>query len=144
MRFRRPLLVALTLTAAACGSDTPPSPTSPTTTATVAPATLSATYNGTLPIGGVRFYSFTVVQNGTVNLTLVSLGQEIPADIAVELSLGRPAGTGCAATTTVNVTIETAAPHITGTFAPGVYCTRVVDTGNLPSTASFVVAIEHS
>lgn len=144
MRFGRPPLVALALAAAACGSDTPTSPTSTTTTPTVAPATLSETYNGTLSIGGVRFYSFTVVQNGTVNLTLVSLGQAIPADVAVELSLGRPSGTACAATTTVNVTIETAAPHITGTFAPGVYCARVVDTGNLPSTASFVVAIEHS
>ena len=144
MRFRRPLLVALALTAAACGSDTPTSPTSATTTPTVAPATLSETYNGTLPIGGSRFYSFTVVENGTVNLTLVSLGQAIPPDVAVELTLGRPSGTGCTATTSVNVTIETAAPHLTGTFAPGVYCARVGDTGNLPLTASFVVAIEHS
>ena len=95
-------------------------------------------------VGGTRFYSFNVVQNGTVNLTLVSLGSAVPADVAVELSIGQPAGFACAAKTTVNVTIETAAPHITGTFAPGVYCARVVDTGNLPSTAPFVVAIEHS
>jgi hypothetical protein len=142
MRLRRPLMVALAMTAAGCGSDSPTSPTTPA--ATVAPATLSQTYSGMLPIGGARFYSFTVVQNGTVNLTLTSLGQAIPADVGVELSLGKPAGTGCTPTTSVTVTVESPAPHITGTFTPGVYCARVVDTGNLPSAASFVVAIEHS
>jgi hypothetical protein len=84
------------------------------------------------------------VQNGMVNLTLTSLGQAIAADVTVELTLGQPSGTGCVPRTSVTVTVETAAPHLTGTFAPGVYCARVADTGNLPSTASFVVAIEHS
>jgi hypothetical protein len=142
MPTARPLVVAFALLAAACESDTPTSPTSDPTP--VAPASISETDNGTLAVGGSRFYSFTVVLNGTVNVTLTSLGSAIPADVAIELSLGKPAGTGCRPTSTVNVTIETAAPHITGTFAPGVYCARVVDTGNLPSTAQFVVAIEHS
>src|SRR5690349_21351340 len=113
----RPLLVALAVCAAACGSDTPTSPsTSTTTTTTVAPASISEIYNGTLSVGGSRFYSFTVLQNGTVSLTLTSLGPGLPGDLAVELSLGRPAGTGCAPTSTVNVTTDTAAPHLTGTF----------------------------
>ena len=143
MLLYRPLLVALALIATACSSETPTSPTT-SDTASVAPATLNETYSGTLPVGGLRFYSFTVVQNGTVNLTLTSLGQAIATDVGVELTLGQPSGTGCVARTSVTVSVETAAPHITGTFAPGVYCARVADTGNLPSTASFVVAIEHS
>jgi hypothetical protein len=143
MPLHRPLVVALVLIATACSSETPTSPTT-SDTATVAPAAISETYNGTLPVGGLRFYSFTVVQNGIVNLTLTSLGQAIAADVAVELTLGQPSGTGCVSRTSVTVTVETAAPHLTGTFAPGVYCARVADTGNLPSTASFVVAIEHS
>ena len=145
MRLLRPLSVALALLVSACGSETPTSPASPSTTATVAPATLSETYNGTLSVGATKFYSFNVVQNGTVNLTLTSLGPTIPGDVAVELTVGQPAGIGCVAkTTAVNVTVETAAPHVTGTFAPGVYCARIADVGNLPSTAQFAVAIEHS
>jgi hypothetical protein len=136
-------MVALALFAAACGDDTPTSPsTNPPTT--VAPASISETYTGTLVVGGSRFYSFTVHQNGTVNVSLASLGDEIPSDVAVELVLGQPAGTGCAPKTTVSVSIESAVPHITGSFPPGVYCARITDTGTLPSTAQFVVAIEHS
>jgi hypothetical protein len=97
-----------------------------------------------LSVGGSRFYSFTVVQNGIINLTLTSLGPGLPGDVAIELSLGQPAGTGCSASSTVTATLDTAAPHLTGTFPPGVYCARVTDTGNLSAAAQFVVAIEHS
>ena len=144
MTCRRALLLAVALLAAGCGSDSPASPSSNSTTATVAPATLTETYSSSLPIGGSKFYSFMVVQNGTVNLTLQSLGESIGTDVAIELTLGQPAGTGCTPKTTVTVSLDTAAPHVTGTFAPGVYCARVADVGNLPATAPFTVLIEHS
>jgi hypothetical protein len=107
---------------------------------------MTETYASTLLVGGAKFYSFSVVQNGTVNLTLQSLtGPGVPDDQSVDLALGRPSGTGCSPTTTVSVTTATAAPQITGTYAPGVYCARIADTNAiLPATASFVVVIEHS
>jgi len=147
MFIRRLFAVLLPLLAVGCGSDTPTSPsTSSSSTATVAPASLSETYNGTLPIGGVKFYSFTVVANGTVNVTLGVLdGPDITPDMTVDLGLGRPSGLGCSAAATVAVSTQTAAPHLTGTYAPGIYCVRLADTtAILPEPAAFSIAIEHS
>jgi len=137
----------LPLVCAACGSSTPTSPSSTSAAAAaVAPASISETYSSTLAIGGSKFYSFSVVQNGTVNLTLSSLdGPDIAPETTVDLGFGRPSGFGCTPTTTVNVSTQTAAPQITGTYAPGVYCVRIADTtAILPVPAAFSIAIEHS
>ena len=147
MPIRRSLAALVPLLLIACGSSTPTSPSAtPTTTAAVAPASMSEVYSSTLPVGGVKFYSFNVVANGTVNVTLGSLtGPGVADDATIDLGLGRPSGVGCSATTTVTVSTATAAPQITGTYAPGVYCVRVADTtAILPAPASFSVAIEHS
>ena len=65
--------------------------------------------------------------------------------MTVDLGLGRPSGFGCTPTSTVTVSTLTAAPQITGTYAPGVYCVRIADTtGILPATATFSISIEHS
>lgn len=147
MTIWRVSVMLLPLVCAACGSSTPTSPSSTTsTTAAVAAASISETYSGTLAIGGSKFYSFTVVQNGTVNLTLTALdGSDVAPEQTVDLGLGRPSGFGCTPTTSVSVSTLTAAPQITGTYAPGVYCVRIADTtAILPATASFSIAIEHS
>ena len=147
MSMRRVLLLLVPLLCAACGSDTPTSPTTSTSTTTsVAPATISENYSSTLPIAGSKFYSFPVLQNGTVNITLTSLtGPDVTEDMTVDLGLGQPSGFGCTPTSTVTVSTLTAAPQITGTYAPGVYCVRIVDTtGILPATATFSISIEHS
>jgi hypothetical protein len=103
------LALVVPLLCAACGSDTPTSPsTTPTTTSTVAPATISETYSSTLSIAGSKFYSFPVVQNGTVNVTLTSLsGPDITEDMTVDLGLGRPSGFGCTPASTVTVSTLT-------------------------------------
>jgi hypothetical protein len=149
MIIRRILVGLLPLLVAGCGSDTPSSPSSSSsTTTTVAPASVSETYKSTLPVGGSKFYSFTVAANGTVNLSLASLtAPDITDDmgVSVDLSIGTPAGLGCTPSTTVTVSTQTAAPQITGTYAPGVYCVRIADTTTiLPEPAAFSIAIEHS
>ena len=147
MPIRPVLVLVVPLLCAACGSDSPTSPaTPPSTTASVAPATIDESYSSTLPIAGSRFYSFPVVQNGTVNVTLTSLaGPDVTEEMTVDLGLGRPSGFGCTPTSTVTVSTLTAAPQITGTFAPGVYCVRIADTaGILTATATFSISIEHS
>ncbi len=147
MPMRYVLAVLVPLLCAACGSDAPTSPTTSTSaTTSVAPATIDESYNSTLPIAGSKFYSFPVVQNGTVNITLASLtGPGITEDMTVDLGFGRPSGFGCTPTATVTVSTLTAAPQITGTYAPGVYCVRIADTtGILPATATFSISIEHS
>ncbi len=147
MPVRLILAVLVPLLCAACGSDTPTSPsTTSSTPAAVVPATLSDSYTSTLPVAGSKFYSFTVVQNGTVNVTLTSLtGPDITDDMTVDLGLGQPSGFGCTPSSTVTVSTLTAAPQITGTYAPGVYCVRIADTtGILPEAAAFSISIEHS
>ena len=141
------MAVLMPLLCAACGSDSPTSPsTTSSTSTTIAPASISDSYSSTLAIAGSRFYSFTVVENGTVNVTLTALaGPDITEETTVDLGLGRPSGFGCTPSTSVTVSTLTAAPQITGTFAPGVYCVRIADTtGVLPGAATFSIAIGHS
>jgi hypothetical protein len=147
MYIRRFFAVLLPLLVIGCGSDTPSSPSSSSSTsATPAPASVSETYSGTLAIGGAKFYSFTVSAYGTVNVTLGVLdGPDIAPETTVDLGLGVPSGLGCSANVTMTVSTQTAAPQITGSYQPGIYCVRVADTtAILPEPAAFSIAIEHS
>lgn len=146
---RRPRRGTLALVAAAlaittaCGKDD--SPTSPTTTdtSTVASPTITEDFVGVLPVGGSRFYSFTIVENGTVNVTLTSVGgTNVPSTVWLGLGVGTPAGEDCTTSSSVNTQSGSSA-QVTGTYAPGIYCARVADIGNLAAPASFAVTIAH-
>ena len=141
----RVLLVAATLVVSACGDDTATSPTdtSTTTTTTVASPTTTELFAGRVPVGGATFYSFSVIENGTVNVTLADVGGfNVPSTVWLGLGIGTPAGEDCTAATTIN-TAAGSAVHLTGTYAPGVYCVRVWDIGNLVAVAAFNVTIAH-
>lgn len=130
------------LLAASCSkNDTSPSTTS--STVTVAPPSVTETWQNTLAVGGSRFYSFPVSLNGTVNVTLAKLtegGQD--SEAAVGLALGFPAGTGCTANTSVTATVGTD-PQVTNTYAPGIYCVKISDAGNLSGPAEFRILVAH-
>ena len=145
-RLRYFLLGVVVLTAA-CGGDKPTSPTTTTstdtTTTTVAQPTTTEEFSGTLPVGGFKFYSFTTSTNGTINVTLTSVsGQFVPSTVTLGLGLGQPSGTDCTATTSVNTAAGTTA-QVTGTYAPGVYCARVADVGNLFAPATFTISVAY-
>jgi hypothetical protein len=146
MRNHRPLLLSLLTLAltSACGGDTSTSP-APTNT-TVAAPTATEKWSGTLPVGGAVFYSFVVTQNGTVNVTLVSVGGtaagDVPATAALGLAIGSPSGTGCSGGSVTNAQPGTD-PQVTGTYSPCRYCVNVSDVGNLPAPATFSVTIAH-
>lgn len=134
--------VALAVLVAGCGNS-PTSPTTTTTTTTVADPTVNEVFQATVPVGGFSFYSFTVAQNGTVNLTLVEVGgQYVPSTVTVGLGLGVPDGTDCTVSTSANTASGTTA-QVTATLGPGTYCARVYDVGNLFAPAAFSVAIDH-
>lgn len=137
--------MAATLAVSACGDDTATSPTdtSTTTTTTVASPTTTELFAGRVPVGGATFYSFSVIENGTVNVTLADVGGfNVPSTVWLGLGIGTPAGEDCTAATTIN-TAAGSAVHLTGTYAPGVYCVRVWDIGNLVAVAAFNVTIAH-
>jgi len=145
-RWVTPALVcALLATLAGC-KDSPTSPTTSTTTTTtttVASPTVTEDFTGVLPVGGNRFYSFTVVENGTVNVTLNSIGGAgVPSTVFVALGVGTPSAEECTTTSTVTIQAGSTA-QISSTYAPGIYCAKVVDIGNLFAPASFSISIAH-
>lgn len=135
-------LVLTLLTTSGCSGNTPTSPTTTTTTTvTAATPVYSEDFNGTIPVGGSAFYSFTVTQYGTVNVYLTGVaGQYVPSTVTLGLALGKPDGEDCTPTTSIS-TQSGAGPQITGVYDAGVYCVKVSDVGNLFSAANFAVTI---
>ena len=137
-------LCCLAMTVAACSGDTPTSPTTTdtTTTAAASPAYFED-FSGSVAVSSSAFYSFTVTQYGTVNVTLASMGGNfVPATVMMGLGIGVPEAEGCPATTTIN-TAPGAGPHLSGAYQPGVYCVRIADIGNLYAAGRFVVSIAY-
>ncbi len=125
-------------------STTEPSLTSTSTTTTAAAPTVTEAFNGTLPVGGFKFYTFNIAVSGTVNVTLNKVsGAGVPATVQLGLGVGQPAGTDCAATSTATAGSNAVAPQLTGTFGPGLFCVRVSDVGNLFAPATFAITIAH-
>ncbi len=123
-------------------STTAPSSTTTTTTTTAATPTVTEEFDGTCPVGGSIFYSFTVSQYGTVNITLTGVGGTfVPSTVQMGVGIGTPSGTDCT-TTTVTAAASSSA-QVTGSYQPGVYCAKVSDVGNLFSPANFTATIAH-
>jgi hypothetical protein len=138
-------LVLTLLTASGCSGDTPTSPTTTTTTTTPTATAASPIYSedfvDTIPVGGAIFYSFTVTQYGTVNVSLTSVsGQFVPSTVTLGLALGKPDAESCTPSNSIS-TQSGAGPQLTGTYDPGVYCVKVSDVGNLYAAAKFAVTI---
>jgi hypothetical protein len=137
------MCVLLILSTACRHTDSPTSPTSTTTTPAAASPTYSEEFGDTLPVSGAAFYSFTVTQYGTVNVSLTSVsGTYVPSTVTLGLGLGKPDGETCATSSSIS-TQSGAGPQLTGTYDPGVYCVKVSDVGNLFSAARFVVTIAY-
>jgi hypothetical protein len=101
------------------------------------------TFVGRLPVGGARFYSFTLAVSGMVNVTLVSIGgQAVSPDVMVSLGLGTVSGTSCTPSSTATVSSGPTA-QVTATEQPGLYCVNIADVGNLPAPADFTITIDH-
>jgi hypothetical protein len=135
--FILPLFVVM-LTGAACGDSAPP--TSPS----AEPTTTTEVYVGTMAPGGSGFYSFRVVNPGSVSMTLASLtaSSGSPVAAAMQLGMGVPVGVGCAVTTSV-----TAAPglrtQLTSQAGANIHCVQLSDLGNLTAPVAFGVRIVH-
>ena len=133
-------VLGLVLLGTAC-SETQ-STTAPSTD-TIASPTTTETFSATLSVGGFSFYSFVVGQNGTVNVTLVSVsGTDVPSTVTLGLAIGIPSGTGCSGGSVTSTAAGTD-PQVTSTYSPGRYCVNVSDVGNLAAPATFTVTIAH-
>lgn len=134
--------VCLALTVG-CGGDTPTSPTDTSTTPTPASPSVTEQFDGVVPVGGSKFYSFTTSTYGTINVTLLAVGGSfVPPTVMLGVGLGQPSGTDCVTTTSVTTTAGATA-QVTGNFDPSVYCAKVTDIGNLFAPASFSMSIAY-
>ncbi|MGE3704045.1 MAG: hypothetical protein AB7I13_02150 [Vicinamibacterales bacterium] len=133
-------VLAATALFGACGNDN--TPTTPTDTT---PQTTTEVFTGTLTPGFTGFYSFAVVNSGTAAITLGSLIDTAtgrPIETSVELGLGLPRREECEASSTTNATPGLTA-QLSAALAPGIYCVRIADIGNVRTAASFGVRIVH-
>jgi hypothetical protein len=99
-------------------------------------------FAGRVNVRRLAFYSFSVVENGTVNVNLADVGGP---------TCPPPYGWGSASARRAAKTAPRRRPSIPPrdgdaahrTYAPGVYCVRVWDIGNLVAVAAFNVTIAH-
>lgn len=137
------LCACLAITFVACGNgDSPTSPSTPPP-AVINPPSVTEVWENTLAVGATRFYSYSVALNGTVNITLARL-TENGADSSAQLNIGwgTPAGTTCAVSSPSLVSAGPE-PQVSTTSAPGVYCVRLSDPGNLTAPGAFRILIAH-
>jgi hypothetical protein len=130
------LLLGVAAISAACGDSTTTSPTPVT-------GDMTQLFSGTLPVRGSNFYSFTLSQAGTVELTLASVtldGRGSTLTTAIGLGSGTPNGTDCDITNSVTTSPSLKAQLRTA-MGPGIYCVRVADVGNLTTSVNFTVRI---
>ena len=133
-----PAVCALALAGAGCGNRIIPLGPSGN------PATVAVTVESfidVLPVGGSRFYSFTVPKDGLVSLTLLSLTIDgEPSSAVVNLGIGTPRATECQLLDSRTIGADSK-PQFRDSFPAGVYCARVADTQGLPGDAAFAVNI---
>ena len=131
--------LVLALLGVSCGNNTSAAPTTPTP----ASPTITQVFNGTLPVGGSSFYSFSMSVYGTVNATLLDIeGNGVPPTVTVALGIGTLSSTSCSPTSPTNVQIG-GTVLATTTEQPGTYCVNIADIGNLFSPATFSIEIDH-
>jgi hypothetical protein len=106
------------------------------------PPTKLVSFNGTLQLLATDAYSFTVSQDGYVEVTLIGLSA--PAGTKVTLAIGTPALTGtCAANHSVSAEAGPTA-QIVGTGIAGTLCVSITDTGNLPAPSLYTITVATS
>jgi hypothetical protein len=137
---------ALLLLCGSLASGCSNSSTSPSTPATPSTTAFRERYTSVLPVGGTKFYSFSIATAGTVTATLESIGGAgVPSSVVVNLGVGTPFQSSCSANYTAVQVIGDAGltAVVTGSQQPGALCVAVNDVGNLFAPATFTVVIDH-
>ena len=140
------LLSMLAALCAACGDDTPTTP-SPTTAARA-----TERFDAIINVRESRFYAFSVGSNGTTSINLASLSPITrPGVIAATMEIGwgktlKDDGgniVGCDLAKVMQTTPALTA-QINDTLAPASdYCAHIADVGGLRESANFSIRITH-
>ena len=145
-RSRSAFALATWLLAAALTVSCSQGPEAPTAVTATSRGTVTEVFSSTLPVGGAKFYSFSLAAAGSVTATLTDIsGTGVPPTVVVNLGIGTPGGTTCVATPSpVQVSGDAGlSTQVTQLQQAGVSCVIVADVGNLFAPASFIVTIDH-
>jgi hypothetical protein len=118
------LLTALaTVTLGACKKASTATPITPT------PVTTTETFSGTIPQLGSAAHSFTVAANGTITISLTSIGPLATCTVITQNDNARANSTAA----------------LTGTAVAGNFCAKVYDSGNIPdgTTVAYTIQVVH-
>ena len=148
MRLPVLVLAIATVSASACGGDTP---TSPSTTPTT-PTTVTERFDAIIDVKGSNFFAFSASQGGTVSINLASLSPlNRPGLLVVPMEIGY--GTtvldsdnnvvGCDLRTTIQATPALTAQMSESVTAAANYCANIADVGGLREPANFSIRITH-
>ncbi len=131
---------------AACGDNTPTSPSSTT------PGTATERFDDIINVQESRFYPFSVGSNGTTSINLASLSPVNRQGVLVatmEIGWGKTvkdeAGTviGCSLAR-VTQTAAALTAQLSDTLTPASdYCANIADVGGLSESANFSMRITH-
>jgi hypothetical protein len=145
MRFAV-LVLILAPFCAACGDNTPTSPSSTT------PSRATERFDDIISAGESRFYPFSVGSNGTTSINLASLSPVNRPGVVVatmEIGWGKTAkdeaGTviGCTLSRVMQTTPALSA-QLSDTLTPASdYCANIADVGGLRESANFSIRITH-
>lgn len=147
MSIRRPgaslfLLLALAVTAAACGSQT----TTPT------PVLSTENFTGTLSVGGSAFKTFTVnyqltASDASITVTsLTTVADNTPLSVTIGIAFGSIAFDGScsrAASYTDNAIPIGTERVAAAAFGPGTYCIAIFDNGTLTEPTNWAMTVKH-
>jgi hypothetical protein len=125
------LAATLAVSIAACGDDSPTTPTTPT-------GTVTEVFTGTLTVNGGVTHTFKVSGAGPVTVTIASL---TPA-ARLGFSVGNWSGTACSAVLSNDFAL--AGDVLKGEASAAVtLCTRIYDTGYLGDAVAYELTVTH-
>jgi hypothetical protein len=141
--MRRPLsrialMALLAVTTAACGDD---SPTTPTTTPTV--TTITETYTGTLQRNGGLTFTFNNTSAGTLTAQLTSVDPDTATAIGLALGTWSPTQGACQIILANDAAFE-GVTVVGTTTASASLCVRIYDPkGELSTPIAFTITVNH-
>jgi hypothetical protein len=106
---------------------------------------VTETFQGTLAVQGVTFYSFVVGNPDPVSITLASLTKASGSAVTttVKLGFGVPAAETCVPTTSLTSASGLQA-QVLQVASKGTYCVIISDAGALTEPLNFAIKIKHS
>ena len=102
---------------------------------------VSETFTGSINVNGAATHNFFTSATGTVTATVVSLGENPPANVG--LLLGTWSGVACQVVLVNDRAVNTTVLSGTVTTLGGSLCVRIYDVGALTQSVPYEIKVDH-